>query len=185
MHYVSADDGALSLSLFLVLSFTFDSQWHEPRRSCSISFEPPLSSNAAANRSERLLVWPFRGGSHETVCMSRLRVVFNALNNGNLRSIIQPDKFARLTQSCRDVPPSPRTACICICIYIYTSGLGVDFVEIIGRIPRRKKERKERRELRYKYSRKFAQSGGGVRIDSRNYDRLTYRRHMAGINKRR
>lgn len=27
--------------------------------------------------------------------MSRLWVVFNALNNGNLRSIIQLDKFAR------------------------------------------------------------------------------------------
>lgn len=44
---------------------------------------------------KRLLVWSFRDGSHGTVCMSRLWVVFNALNNGNLRSIIQLDKFAR------------------------------------------------------------------------------------------
>lgn len=42
-------------------------------------------------RDGRLFVRSFRDGSRRTACMPRFQRVFNALNNGNLRSIIQPN----------------------------------------------------------------------------------------------
>lgn len=68
MHYVSLFSVSVSLALD--------------------SYSTNDADRARFRYTERGNVSSFRGGSHGTVC----EVVFNALNNGYLRSIIQLDK---------------------------------------------------------------------------------------------